>query len=84
MINMELPVSAGFILSLFIHKSRLDLEVLPPPKSIGLRTHRSMGLSGLFPSLHISHLGNQRITSWGGIFEAADHFALGKANSKDR
>lgn len=43
----------------------------------------SRDFASLFPSLHIPALGTQRIIFWGGIFEAADHFALSKARSKD-
>lgn len=83
---MELPVSshlspAGFILSLFTHKSLLDLGVFPH-----LRVNRTITRNSarLFPSLLIPALGNQRITSTGGILEEAEHFVLSKARSKDR
>lgn len=61
MINMELPVAsrlspAGFIFSLFIHKSLLDLEVFPH-----LRVNRTMSrdFASLLPCLHMPALGNQ-------------------------
>lgn len=71
---------AGFILSQLTHKRLLYLEVFPH-----LRVIRTMSrdFASLFPSLHILALGNQRIIFWGGIFQAADHFALSKARSKD-